>query len=118
MNKLLFWWQSLTLPWRRWRIVGTVAMADEIPDRLPDKGVILVTAQRGTTWAAFDCPCREGHRILVNLDRNRIPFWSIETLKPLTILPSIDDITPSRRCHFFLRNGRIKWTHHHRRLTG
>ena len=42
MKKLIAWWQSLPLPWRAWRIVGQVGAGDEVPDRLPDRGVVLV----------------------------------------------------------------------------
>ena len=117
MRRLIVWWQSLPLPWRVWRVVGQVGEGDGVPDRLPDKGVVLVGAPGSATWAAFDCPCRTRHRLMVNLDRSRHPFWSVDCLKPLTIRPSIDDITPERRCHFFVRGGRISWAHYDRRVT-
>ena len=109
MKKLTAWWQSLPLPWRAWRIVGQVDAGDEVPDRLPDRGVVLVGMPEDATWAVLDCPCRTGHRLMVNLDRARHPFWSVDSLKPLSIHPSIDDITPERRCHFSVRGGKIKW---------
>ena len=109
MKKLTAWWQSLPLPWRAWRIVGQVDAGDEVPDRLPDRGVVLVGMPEDATWAVLDCPCRTGHRLMVNLDRARHPFWSVDSLKPLSIRPSIDDITPERRCHFSVRGGKIKW---------
>ena len=108
MKGLKAWWQSLPLPWRRWRIVGQVLAADQVPERLPHRGVVLAGAPR-TTWAAFDCPCRTGHRLLVNLDTNRRPYWRITSRKPLSIHPSIDNITPDRRCHFTIRAGKIAW---------
>ena len=117
MTKLRAWWQSLSLPWRAWRIVGHVGAGDEVPDRLPNRGVVLVGAPGSATWAAFDCPCRTGHRLMVNLDRARHPFWRIDSLKPLSIRPSVDDITPGRRCHFVLRGGKIRWAHYDRRVT-
>ena len=117
MRRLIVWWQSLPLPWRVWRVVGQAGAGDGVPDRLPDKGVVLVGAPGSATWAAFDCPCRTGHRLMVNLDRSWHPFWSVDCLKPLTIQPSIDDITPERRCHFFVRGGRISWAHYDRRVT-
>ena len=46
---------------------------------------------------------------MVNLDRTRHPFWTIEFREPLSILPSIDNITPERRCHFIIRDGKIRW---------
>ena len=117
LGKLMNWWQSLPFPWRPWRIVGHVDASDEVPEQLPVKGVILVGSLGRTTWAAFDCPCRMGHRLIVNLDKSRRPFWKVDPLKPLTIRPSIDDITPERRCHFFIRSGRINWAYGNRSMT-
>lgn len=109
MKKLLSWCRSLALLWRPWRIAGYVTAADEIPTQLPAKGVILVGLEDSPTWAVLDCPCRRGHRLMVNLDKTRRPVWTIDSIKPLTVRPSIDDITPDRRCHFVLRRGRIRW---------
>lgn len=109
MKRLVAWWQSLPLPWRTWRIVEHVGAGDEVPERLPYRGVVLVGAPRSATWAVLDCPCRAGHRLMVNLDRTRHPFWRIESGKPLSIRPSIDNITPERRCHFIVRGGKTSW---------
>lgn len=109
LEKVTDWWQSLPFPWRPWRVVGYVEASDEVPERLPYKGVAVVGPPESAAWAVFECPCREGHRLMINLDKDRRPHWSIDCLKPLTIRPSIHDITPQRRCHFFVRGGRIKW---------
>ena len=109
MRRLISWWQSLPLPWHPWRVAEHVAAVDEVPDLLPSRALVLVGARGRPTWAVFDCPCRTGHRLLLNLDRTRYPFWVIESRKPLSIRPSIDDITPKRRCHFIIRNGRLRW---------
>ena len=110
MKRLIAWWQSLPLPWRPWRIVGQVGAGDEVAERLPHRGVVLVGTRESATWAVFDCPCRTGHRLMVNLDRARHPFWTIESRTPLSIRPSIDDITPERRCHFTIRGGTLRWS--------
>ena len=116
MRRVTDWWQSLPLPWRNWRIVGYVCSADEVPEQLPDKGVVLVGAPETLSWAALDCPCRERHRLMVNLDKAWYPFWSIERQKPLSIRPSIADITLGRRCHFVIQNGRVRWSEMSNRL--
>ena len=117
LKNLIVWWHQLPLPWRGWRVVGRVGAGDEVPDRLPNKGVVLVGAPGIETWAAFDCPCRRGHRLMVNLDRARQPVWSIDSLKPLTIRPSINNITAERQCHFVVRGGKVDWSHYDRRVT-
>lgn len=108
-------WQRLPLPWRSFRLVGRVDAADEVPDRLPRKGIILVGPADEPTWAAFDCPCGRGHRLMVNLDRTRRPAWRLESVYPLSLRPSIDNITPQRRCHFFVSGGKITWARDERR---
>ena len=117
VKRLIAWWQSLPLPWQTWRVVGQVSAGDCIPDQLPYKGVLIVGIPGSATWAALDCPCNTGHRLMVNLDRTRHPFWSIDSLKPLTIRPSIDATTTERRCHFFVRGGRISWDNYNRSVT-
>ena len=42
INRLIAWWESLAFPWRAWRVIGQVGAGDEVPDRLPAKGVFLV----------------------------------------------------------------------------
>ena len=116
LKRLLAWWKSLPLPWREWRIVGHVCVADEVPSELPAKGVFLVGPRGMETWAALDCPCQARHRLMVNLDGVRFPSWNVDSVKPLSITPSIDDITPERRCHFNIRLGRIRWVHRRRRM--
>ena len=109
IKSLIAWWQSLPLPWRGWRIVRHVLAGDEVPERLPHRGIVLVGSSDNATWAVLDCPCRTGHRLMVNLDKTRRPFWGIESRNPLSIRPSIDNITPERRCHFTIRAGKTIW---------
>lgn len=109
MKELSAWWRSLPLPWRRWRVVAQVQAVDEVPDRLAYGTVVLVGVAEKLAWAIFDCPCRTGHRLMLNLDYVRRPIWTIESRKPLSIYPSIDDSTDERRCHFFVRHGRVRW---------
>jgi hypothetical protein len=102
------WWQWL--PFWRWRVVGQVGSADEVPDRLPRNSVALVGDAHRTKWIVFDCPCRTGHRIMLNADTARWPHWTLNQPKRLTISPSIDYRSNLRRCHYFIRGGRVEWT--------
>ena len=103
------WWQWLPI-WR-WRIVAVVESADDIPQRVPRNGAVLVGVGAHPKWIAFNCPCRSGHRIMLNTDKLRSPHWTVTTRASLTISPSIDSAHLKRRCHYFIRNGRIKWVH-------
>lgn len=101
------WWSRLTSP--AWRIVSVVEAADEVPDRLPFGGVVLVRSADRSKWLAFDCPCGGGHRILLNLDPERWPHWRFRQSEALTVWPSVDFESPGRRCHYILRRGRVIW---------
>jgi len=99
------------LPFRRWRIAGTVEYADDIPERLPKRVIVLVAMGDYPKWAAFKCPCGRGHTVMLNLDASRQPSWSLTRSGTgnLTIAPSIDYFDAGRRCHFFLRDSQILW---------
>jgi hypothetical protein len=108
MTKIRFWqW----LPVFRWRVVAVVDSADEVPRKLPRNGAVLVGSHTRPKWIVFDCPCRSGHRIMLNTDRARSPHWSTTVQGRLTISPSVDFKESNRRCHYFVRNGRIRWVH-------
>lgn len=97
------------LPRRRWRVVAQVEAADEVPRRLPRRGAVVAGPDREPHWLVFDCPCRGGHRVMLNLDKRRRPSWALAERRPLTIRPSVDDHTAERRCHFLVREGRVRW---------
>jgi hypothetical protein len=101
------WWQWL--PVFGWRIVTAVEAADNVPKRLPRNGAVLVGSHFRPKWVVFDCPCRAGHRIMLNTDKSRSPYWSTTVRGPLTISPSVDYQDSQRRCHYLVRNGRITW---------
>lgn len=104
--KIGFWdW----LPFRRWRIVGNVADADDVPDKIPRRGVVVVGSFSRPKWIIFDCACGDGHRIMLNADANRRPTWMLKDRNDLTIHPSIDFHTEKVRCHYFVRNGKTVW---------
>jgi hypothetical protein len=92
----------------RWRIIGRYADMDELPDDIPARGVALVSVPGRLKWMIFDCPCGQGHRIMLNADNNRRPFWRMIRSDPLTIWPSVD-FQGNRRCHYSIRNGRTVW---------
>ena len=110
MDKLRRWYERLRLPWRRWRVTQLVESAVDVPEHLPYRGAAMVVFGRNRPgWLVFDCPCRRPHRVMLNLDRERHPWWQTLDLDPLTIQPSVDDVSDSSRCHYFIRSGRVVW---------
>jgi hypothetical protein len=106
VGQIPFWeW----IPGRAWRIVATVEAADEIPERLPRRGAVIVGSLLRPKWLAFDCPCKTGHRIMVTLDPAHRPHWIIQKGKKLSISPSVDYRTAEKRCHYYLADGKITW---------
>ena len=100
------------LPRRRYVVLGEVSAADEVPARLPRKGVVLVVPKPGhPTWASFDCPCRRRHRLLINVDSSRKPYWRVTSKPVFALVPSIDAHEDGIRCHFVMRAGRPRWAH-------
>lgn len=104
------WWQWL--PFWRWRVIGRVESADEVPERLPRNAGVIVGDERFPKWLAFDCPCRKGHRILLNADRSRRPAWriAVSAAGRLSVSPSVDFVGNGTRCHYFIREGRVEWS--------
>lgn len=94
---------------RRWRLAGEVLAADEIPSRISARRAILVGDLATPKWLALDCPCETGHRLMLNLDPARHPAWKLLAGDPLSLHPSVDAHGGPRRCHFFIRNGKISW---------
>lgn len=97
------------LPGRRWHVAIRVAAADEIPASIPAFSAVMVGMDADPKWLAFDCPCATGHQIMLNLDQRRPPSWAVAGTRRLTIKPSVDSCRPERRCHYFVREGKVRW---------
>lgn len=99
------------LPARKWRVLGVVDDADEVPRSLPNYQAVLVSSPLIDKWVAFDCPCGTGHRVLLNLDASRIPYWRlrISALGKITLSPSVDFEDGRNRCHYTISKGRVAW---------
>jgi len=106
---LASWWNRLPRIRGKFRVVQLVAAADEIPDRLPRKGAVIVGPLENPTWVAFDCPCQDHHRVMLNLDSRRRPTWTMQSPKPLTLCPSINESRDRKRCHYFICGGKVQW---------
>jgi hypothetical protein len=85
------------------------AAADLIPQRLPRKGLAIVDQGRGPSWIAFDCPCRRRHRLLISLSEHVLPCWQLTSEPRPSLSPSVDVVEDGQRCHFWLKDGAIRW---------
>ena len=91
--------------------VPRVVMLDnrsELPQNLNPRCVYLIGDP--PRWAEFCCPCGWGHQVTLNLAHVNRADWTVivdEQQRP-TITPSVD-VRDLRRCHFWLRAGRVSW---------
>lgn len=116
--KIGYWFNWFPWPRKKWKVALRVTAADEIPPRIPPKCAVLVQNHTQASWIAFDCPCKRGHRVMLNLSPERQPCWTLGSTALLTLAPSIDDHSIDDQCHYFIREGRVEWAssyNNHRR---
>jgi len=83
---------------------------DDLPDVPKASELAVAGSLENPKWALLDCPCGNGHTVLLPLQRSSPQHWSL-TVDPRgspTLSPSIDR-EAERRCHYWLRDGRITW---------
>jgi hypothetical protein len=95
--------------WRRLKADLSARSAADIPDRLPARHGVIVGTDSHPKWLVFDCPCRRGHRVMLNLDPGHTPRWRVSATTPLTLHPSVDERSPVGHCHYVVREGRVRW---------
>ncbi|PZS01480.1 MAG: hypothetical protein DLM56_14745 [Pseudonocardiales bacterium] len=61
-------------------------------------------------WAVLACPCGRGHVIELNLAHPDQARWRLSAGRGglPSLAPSVD-VRAERRCHFWLRGGRVRW---------
>ena len=97
--------------WRRHTITARYASPADVPDHLRRRDVALTGTPQHPKWLVFDCPCRRGHRVMLNLDRSIRPAWRVngDLHTPLTITPSIDEHSAYGHCHYWITRGTVRW---------
>src|SRR5690349_20647485 len=99
------WWKRAK-PDRRYSHTVFLECRHEVPDSPPRDTLYVVGAPEAAKWLLFDCPCGRGHRLDVNLMRERRPFWRLSVGRgdKLSVFPSLwvaDDMCDS---HFWLKD--------------
>lgn len=104
------WWRRQRLTSARYKTIVYVARMSDAPE-LPDRRTaVIVGIPARPKWLLLSCPCGNAHRIALNLSTSRAPSWTLTGDEQLlTISPSIDSISAERRCHFWVRAGRVQW---------
>jgi len=95
----------------RYKRIAVVDSMSAIPERLG--GTIYIVRRGGIDRrAAFECPCRCGRTIDLNLFAgSRQPSWSVTTNKgTVTVHPSVWLRSDPCQSHFFIRRNKVIWT--------
>lgn len=109
--RLIDWWRRRRLTAPRLDELVWFESQTELPQELPRQVVAIVGTRERPKWLVAECPCGTGHRLQLNLTSRYTPRWHLKEHhgKP-NLYPSVDAEAPSRRCHFWLRRGRVRWT--------
>jgi len=104
--------------WRWWRLCRRhhtfrgVAFIEPPEDPTPAVqagNLVLLGPKAKAKWLRFQCPCRCGAVIALNLMASHTPRWSVHLHEDgtLTVVPSVD----ATNCgsHFFIRHNTIQW---------
>lgn len=94
----------------RARFTAVVAVRDrgDLPAKLNPRRIYQLGAP--AKWAALECPCGRGHILELNLAHPGRARWRLIADGPggPSLSPSVD-FKSSRRCHFWLREGKVRW---------
>lgn len=103
-------WLRDTLEWLMPARKLTIVNADELPSRLPRRGLVLLR-DGGEDWSiAMRCPCGCGQKLELPLILEATPRWDLQVDangRP-SLTPSVW-LRDNCRSHFFLRRGKVKW---------
>ena len=107
-----FWWRLLE--WLGIRPGFATEVVEDVPDILEPRRLYLIGEQSMPWSAALVCPCGCRATIQLSLVAGDIPSWRAKRhfSGSVSLHPSIWRKTGCRS-HFFLRRGRIVWSHPH-----
>ena len=80
------------------------------PQNIEKDIVYIVGEKRYMKWAYMKCPCGCNETIMLSLNKNSSPSWSVkqDKLGRATISPSINKLDGCKS-HFLIKNGKLVW---------
>lgn len=80
------------------------------PNILKQNIVYVVGEKRFIKWAYVKCPCGCNDLIMLSLNKNRFPSWSVkqDKLGRASISPSINKLDGCKS-HFLIKKGKLIW---------
>ena len=80
------------------------------PDILKTNIVYVVGEKSFVKWAYLKCPCGCNDSIMLSLNKNIYPSWSVkqDKLGRATISPSVNKLEGCKS-HFLIKKGRLIW---------
>lgn len=109
--RLTDWWRRRHITAPRLDRIERYSSQAELPESLPRHQLAIVGTPENPKWLVLECPCGSGHRLTVSLAASRQPRWRVVDAETgPNIFPSIDFNGSKRRCHFWIRDGRVQWS--------
>lgn len=100
-----------------WKLKLFKYKVESIPDNpnpatLKNNVVYLVSGDGYVKWAYLKCPCGCDDTIMLSLNKNNFPSWSVkqDKLGRATISPSINKLDGCKS-HFSIKKGKLLWYH-------
>lgn len=80
------------------------------PENLKKNIVYIVGGERYVKWAYMKCPCGCNEPIMLSLNKNSFPSWTVkqDKLGRATISPSINKLDGCKS-HFLIKKGKLIW---------
>jgi hypothetical protein len=109
INRIIDWWRRHNRGSSKINKVRIYESAASLPEQLPRR--VVAVAGDPAAWAVMECPCGTGHRLTIRIrPHGQATVWKFtQTERRPSLYPSVDYDSPGRRCHFWLRDGRVTW---------
>ena len=82
------------------------------PNNIKKNIIYVVGGKKYTKWAYLKCPCGCNDTIMLSLNKQDFPSWSVKQDKfgRASISPSINKLEGCYS-HFFIKRGKLKWAY-------